>query len=49
LLDHLEKIEAAYPNWLFSINPGDDGMLEDPEKDGKLWNTLSFKRAGLKT
>jgi hypothetical protein len=41
--------EAAYPNWLFNINPGDDGKLEDLGKDGRIKNTLRFKGTGLKT
>jgi hypothetical protein len=34
---------------LFSINPRDDGMLEDPGEDGKINNTLRFKGIDLKT
>jgi hypothetical protein len=41
--------EAAYTNWLFSTNPRADGMLQDPDEDGKIKNTLNFKRTGLKT
>jgi hypothetical protein len=47
-LDHLEKWkEAAYPNWLFSINSGYDEMLEDTGKDGKIKNPFSFTGTGL--
>jgi hypothetical protein len=41
--------ERKRPNWNFSINPGEDVMLEDPGKDGKLKNTLIFKGTGLRT
>jgi hypothetical protein len=34
---------------LFSINLEDDGILEEPGKDGKSKNILSFKVRGLKT
>jgi hypothetical protein len=33
----------------FNINPGDDGVLEDPRKYGQIQNTLSFKGTGLET
>jgi hypothetical protein len=44
-----EWTEATYPNWLFSIIPKDDGMLEDSDKNGETKNTLSFKGRVLKT
>jgi hypothetical protein len=31
----------------FSINPGDDGMLEDPENNGKIKNILILKEKVL--
>jgi hypothetical protein len=33
----------------FTINLRGNRMVEDPEKDGKFMNTLSFKGTGLKT
>jgi hypothetical protein len=32
-----------------STNPRDDGMLEDPGKNGKFKKNFSFKGADLKT
>jgi hypothetical protein len=38
-LDHLERKDRSHlPELAFSINPGDDGLLEDPGKDGKVRN-----------
>jgi hypothetical protein len=49
-LGHLENwTEAVGPKWLFSINSGDDGMLEDPGQNGIIKNALSFKGTDLKT
>jgi hypothetical protein len=49
-LDHQERMHRSRLQELdFNINPGDDRMLEDPGKDGKIMKTLSFKRTGLKT
>jgi hypothetical protein len=39
----------AYPEQLFNMELGEDGMLEDQRKDGKIKNTLSFKGIGHKT
>jgi hypothetical protein len=44
-----ERTEAAYPNKLFNIHPGEEGMLVDPAKDGKVKKTFSFKGTNLKT
>jgi hypothetical protein len=43
-----ERTEATYPNWLFSTNPGEEGVLQDPGIDGKIKNILSIKGTGAK-
>jgi hypothetical protein len=40
---------SRLPKLVFTVNRGEEAMLEDPEKDGKIKNTLSFKRTGPKT
>jgi hypothetical protein len=48
-LYNLERwIEAAYRGWLSGTNLGDDGIWEDQEEEGKVRNTLSFKRKVLR-
>jgi hypothetical protein len=37
------------PKLVFSINHGDDRVLEDPKKCGKIQNTLSFEGRGVET
>jgi hypothetical protein len=42
-LDHLEMMDRSrLPKLVFNINSGDNGMLEDQEKDGKFKSPLSF-------
>jgi hypothetical protein len=40
---------SRLPKLAFRYQPREDGMLEDPLKDGKIKNTLSFKGTGFKT
>jgi hypothetical protein len=49
-LDHEERMDRSrLPKLAFQYPPGDDSMLEDPGKDGKVKKILSFKGRGLKT
>jgi hypothetical protein len=41
-------IFVCLPKSGFNINPGDDGMLEDPGKGGQLKKAMIFKGIGLK-
>jgi hypothetical protein len=43
-----ESTEAAYPNYLFNINPGDDGMLGDPGKMEKSRTLSALKEQVLR-
>jgi hypothetical protein len=38
---YLEITDAVYPNQLYSVNPGENEMQEEPGKDGKM-NAISF-------
>jgi hypothetical protein len=48
LTEDIKWTEAAYTNKLFVINPWDVRTLEEPGKDEKIKNTLSFNETGLK-
>jgi hypothetical protein len=49
-LNHLEITDRnPLPELAFNVNLGDDGMLEDPGRDGKIKDTLSFRSTSLKT
>jgi hypothetical protein len=45
-----EKMDRSQlPKLASHYQPGDDRMLEDPGKNGKIVDSLSFKGTGLET
>jgi hypothetical protein len=49
-LDHVEKMDRSQlPKLASQYQRGDDRMLEDPGKDGKILDSLSFKGTGVET
>jgi hypothetical protein len=46
----MERMDRSQlPTLASQYQPGDDRMLEDPGKNGKIVDTLSFKGTCLKT